>query len=474
MADRLSCSLPGDIIEQGIFRIVTVEQTLGKLLQEKRYSAIRDVLVTMNPADIAAVFNGVQREQLPLLFRLLPKELAAETFVEMEPETQELLIHGFSDSELHEVVDELYVDDAVDIVEEMPANVVKRILAQASPDMRKEINEILRYPENSTGSIMTTEYISLRPDMTVTQAFERIMRTGVDKETIYTCYVTKERQLLGLVTVKDLLLCPDKSTKVEKLMNPHVITVSTLTDQEETARMLAKYNFLAMPVVDSGGRMVGIVTFDDAMDVLQEEVTEDIEIMGGMTPSDKTYMRSSPLDLFRHRIPWLLLLMVSATFTGMIITRFENALAAQVVLTAFIPMLMDTGGNSGSQSSVTVIRAISLGEVDFMDLAAVVWKEIRSSVMCGIALACACFGKIMLIDRLLLHNTDVTVLVALVVCFTMVLTVMVAEMIGCTLPIIAKRLGFDPAVMASPFITTIVDAVSLLLYFGIASILLFP
>ena len=453
---------------------VTVEQTLGKLLQEKRYSAIRDVLVTMNPADIAAVFNGVQREQLPLLFRLLPKELAAETFVEMEPETQELLIHGFSDSELHEVVDELYVDDAVDIVEEMPANVVKRILAQASPDMRKEINEILRYPENSTGSIMTTEYISLRPDMTVTQAFERIMRTGVDKETIYTCYVTKERQLLGLVTVKDLLLCPDKSTKVDKLMNPHVITVSTLTDQEETARMLAKYNFLAMPVVDSGGRMVGIVTFDDAMDVLQEEVTEDIEIMGGMTPSDKTYMRSSPLDLFRHRIPWLLLLMVSATFTGMIITRFENALAAQVVLTAFIPMLMDTGGNSGSQSSVTVIRAISLGEVDFMDLAAVVWKEIRSSVMCGIALACACFGKIMLIDRLLLHNTDVTVLVALVVCFTMVLTVMVAEMIGCTLPIIAKRLGFDPAVMASPFITTIVDAVSLLLYFGIASILLFP
>ena len=452
---------------------VTVEQTLSKLLQEKRYSAIRDVLVTMNPADIAAIFNEVPREQLPLLFRLLPKELAAETFVEMEPETQELLIHGFSDSELHEVVDELYVDDAVDIVEEMPANVVKRILAQASPGMRKEINEILRYPENSTGSIMTTEYISLRPDMTVTQAFERITRTGVDKETIYTCYVTKERQLLGLVTVKDLLLCPDKSTKVEELMNPHVITVSTLTDQEETARMLSKYDFLAMPVVDSGGRMVGIVTFDDAMDVLQEEVTEDIEIMGGMTPSDKTYMRSSPLDLFRHRIPWLLLLMVSATFTGMIITRFENALAAQVVLTAFIPMLMDTGGNSGSQSSVTVIRAISLGEIDFLDLAAVVWKEIRSSVMCGIALACACFGKIMLIDRLLLHNTDVTVMVALVVCFTMVLTVMVAEMIGCTLPIIAKRLGFDPAVMASPFITTIVDAVSLLLYFGIASALLF-
>ena len=452
---------------------VTVEHTLSKLLQEKRYAAIRDVLATMNPADIAAVFNEVQSEQRPLLFRLLPKELAAETFVEMDPETQEQLIHGFSDSELHEVVDELYVDDAVDIVEEMPANVVKRILAQVSPDMRKEINEILQYPENSTGSIMTTEYISLRPDMTVTQAFERITRTGVDKETIYTCYVTKERQLLGLVTVKDLLLCLDKSTKIEDLMNPNVITVTTLTDQEETARKLSKYNFLAMPVVDSDGRMVGIVTFDDAMDVLQEEVTEDIEIMGGMTPSDKTYMRSSPVDLFRHRIPWLLLLMVSATFTGMIITNFENALAAQVVLTAFIPMLMDTGGNSGSQSSVTVIRAISLGEVDFRDLAAVVWKEIRSSVMCGIALACACFGKIMLIARLLLHNTDVTVAVALVVCCTMVLTVMVAEMIGCTLPIIAKKLGFDPAVMASPFITTIVDAVSLLLYFGIATLLLF-
>ena len=452
---------------------VTVEHTLSKLLQEKRYAAIRDVLATMNPADIAAVFNEVQSEQRPLLFRLLPKELAAETFVEMDPETQEQLIHGFSDSELHEVVDELYVDDAVDIVEEMPANVVKRILAQVSPGMRKEINEILQYPENSTGSIMTTEYISLRPDMTVTQAFERITRTGVDKETIYTCYVTKERQLLGLVTVKDLLLCPDKSTKIEDLMNPNVITVTTLTDQEETARKLSKYNFLAMPVVDSDGRMVGIVTFDDAMDVLQEEVTEDIEIMGGMTPSDKTYMRSSPVDLFRHRIPWLLLLMVSATFTGMIITNFENALAAQVVLTAFIPMLMDTGGNSGSQSSVTVIRAISLGEVDFKDMAAVVWKEIRSSVMCGIALACACFGKIMLIDRLLLHNTDVTVTVALVVCCTMVLTVMVAEMIGCTLPIIAKKLGFDPAVMASPFITTIVDAVSLLLYFGIATLLLF-
>ena len=454
-------------------RTFTIEGTLFALLEGKKYSTIKDILVTMNPSDVAAVFEDMEEDRLPLLFRLLPKEEAAETFVEMDPELQELLIRGFSDSELREVIDELYVDDAVDIVEEMPANVVRRILSQADPEMRKQINEILRYPENSAGSIMTTEYVSLRPAMTVGESITRIRRTGVDKETIYTCYVTKERQLLGLVTVKDLLLCPDKSTKVEELMNPHVITVSTLTDQEETARMLSKYDFLAMPVVDSGGRMVGIVTFDDAMDVLQEEVTEDIEIMGGMTPSDKTYMRSSPLDLFRHRIPWLLLLMVSATFTGMIITRFENALAAQVVLTAFIPMLMDTGGNSGSQSSVTVIRAISLGEIDFLDLAAVVWKEIRSSVMCGIALACACFGKIMLIDRLLLHNTDVTVMVALVVCFTMVLTVMVAEMIGCTLPIIAKRLGFDPAVMASPFITTIVDAVSLLLYFGIASALLF-
>lgn len=452
---------------------VTVESTLDALLAEKKYPTIRDILITMNPADIASVFDSMEEERLPLLFRLLPKELAAETFVEMEPDAQELLIRGFSDSELREVVDELYVDDAVDIVEEMPANVVRRILSQADPQMRKDINEILRYPENSAGSIMTTEYVSLRPDMTVEESILRIRRTGVDKETIYTCYVTRDRLLLGLVTVKDLLLAQDDSTEIGELMETNVISVSTQTDQEEVARMLSKYNFLALPVVDGENRMVGIVTFDDAMDVMEDEATEDMEIMGGMTPSDKTYLRSTTFDLFKHRIPWLMLLMVSATFTGLIITKFEHALAAQVALTAFIPMLMDTGGNSGSQSSVTVIRALSLGELSFSDIGRVIWKEIRTAVLCGIALAAACFLKILLVDRLLMGNEDVSIMVALVVCITMALTVLVAKVIGCSLPMLAKKVGFDPAVMASPFITTIVDALSLLIYFGTA-ILLIP
>ncbi len=452
---------------------VTVESTLDALLAEKKYPTIRDILITMNPADIASVFDSMEEERLPLLFRLLPKELAAETFVEMEPDAQELLIRGFSDSELREVVDELYVDDAVDIVEEMPANVVRRILSQADPQMRKDINEILRYPENSAGSIMTTEYVSLRPDMTVEESILRIRRTGVDKETIYTCYVTRDRLLLGLVTVKDLLLAQDDSMEIGELMETNVISVSTQTDQEEVARMLSKYNFLALPVVDGENRMVGIVTFDDAMDVMEDEATEDMEIMGGMTPSDKTYLRSTTFDLFKHRIPWLMLLMVSATFTGLIITKFEHALAAQVALTAFIPMLMDTGGNSGSQSSVTVIRALSLGELSFSDIGRVVWKEIRTAVLCGVALAAACFLKILLVDRLLMGNEDVSIMVALVVCITMALTVLVAKVIGCSLPMLAKKVGFDPAVMASPFITTIVDALSLLIYFGTA-ILLIP
>ncbi len=454
-------------------RTFTIEGTLTALLEGKKYSTIKDILVTMNPSDVAAVFEDMEEDRLPLLFRLLPKEEAAETFVEMDPELQEMLIRGFSDSELREVVDELYVDDAVDIVEEMPANVVRRILSQADPEMRKQINEILRYPENSAGSIMTTEYVSLRPAMTVGESITRIRRTGVDKETIYTCYVTKDRNLIGMVTVKDLLLAQDDDTPVSEIMDTNVISVNTHADQEEVAQMLSKYNFLALPVVDSDNRMVGIITFDDAMDVLEEETTEDIEIMAGITPSDKTYLRSTPIDLFRHRIPWLLLLMVSATFTGMIITHFESALAELVVLTAFIPMLMDTGGNSGSQSSVTVIRAISLNELEFSDLATVIWKEIRTAVLCGCALAAACFAKVMLVDRLLLGNTEVSVLVAGVVCATMALTVLVAKIVGCTLPMLAKKLGFDPAVMASPFITTIVDALSLLIYFGIASAILF-
>ena len=454
-------------------RNVTLEKTMRSLLDGKKYPTLKDILVTLEPADIAAVFGELDEERIPLLFRLLPKELAAETFAELEPESQELLIRGISDKELHEIINELYVDDAVDLVEEMPANVVKRILAQADPQMRKEINEILRYPENSAGSIMTTEYVSLRPTMTVAEAIARIRKTGVDKETIYTCYVTEGRKLLGTVSVKDLLLASDDARPVSEIMDENVISVTTLTDQEDVAQMLSKYNFLALPVVDNDGRMVGIVTFDDAIDVLVEETTEDIEKMAGMLPSEKTYLRSSAVDLFKYRIPWLMLLMVSATFTGMIITGFESALAAQVVLTAFIPMLMDTGGNSGSQASVTIIRALSLGELELNDLPRVVWKEIQTAVLCGLALATLCFAKIMLFDRLLLGNTDITVLTAFVVCFTMSVTVLIAKMVGCTLPMLAKRVGFDPAVMASPFITTIVDALSLLVYFGIASALLF-
>ncbi len=452
---------------------VTMDTMLTTLLEEKKYSTIRDILSTMNPADIAAVFEDLEPDRLPLLFRLLPKELAAESFVEMEPENQALLIRGFSDLELREVLDELYVDDAVDIVEEMPANVVKRILAQAAPEMRTEINRILRYPENSAGSIMTTEYVSLRPNMTVGESIARIRRTGVDKETIYTCYVIEDRSLVGTVTVKDLLLAQDDDITIDLIMQPNVISVNTNTDQEEVAHMLSKYNFLALPVVDGENRMVGIVTFDDAMDVIEDEVTEDMEIMGGMTPSDRPYLRSSAIVLFKHRFPWLLLLMISATFTGLIITGFEDALAAQVVLTAFIPMLMDSGGNSGSQSSVSVIRAISLGELEFSDLPKVLWKECQTAILCAAGLAAVCFGKIMLVDHFILHNPDVTIAVALVVSLTLALTICIAKVVGGLLPMISEKLGFDPAVMASPLITTVVDALSLIIYFLIASSVLF-
>ena len=453
-------------------RFEIVEQAIEKMMDEKKYATARDILVTMNPADIAAVFTALEEERLPVLFRLLPKELAAETFVEMEAEEQELLIRTFSDNELKAVVDELYADDAAALVEEMPANVVKRILKQADPEMRKSINLILRYPENSAGSLMTTEYVSLRPDMTVEESILRIRRQGVDKETIYTCYVTKDRKLLGIITVKDLLLAQDDEMLVEDIMLTNLISVTTHTDQEEVARMFSKYDFLALPVVDNENRMVGIVTFDDAMDVLEEETTEDMEIMGGMLPSENTYLRSSVWELFRNRIPWLLLLMVSATFTGMIITSFEGALAAQAALTAFIPMLMGTGGNSGSQSSVTIIRALSLEEVVFSDILKVVWKEIRTAVLCGLALAVVCFGKIWLVDRMMMGNYDITLEVNFVVCLALFVTVLVAKVVGGVLPMVAKLIRLDPAVMASPFITSIVDALSLLVYFLFAQAIL--
>ena len=454
-------------------RFEIVEKALLKMLEDKKYATLRDILVTMNPSDIAGIFNGLENDRIPLMFRLLPKELAAETFVEMEPDDQELLIRGFSDNELKEVLDELYVDDAADLVEEMPANVVKRILKQANPEMRSAINQILQYPDYTAGSIMTTEYVSLRPTMTVEEAILRIRRQGVDKETIYTCYVTgPDRTLIGFVTVKDLLLAEDDEMLIQDIMLTNLIFVNTRTDQEQVAHMLSKYNFLALPVVDGEGRMVGIVTFDDAMDVLEEEATEDMELMSGMTPSEKPYLKSTPFELFKNRIPWLMLMMVSATFTGLIMTAFEDALAAQIALSAFIPMLMGTGGNSGSQSSVTVIRGLSLGELEFRDLGEIIWKELRTALMCGIALAVVCFAKIWLIDHLLFGNNNITLLVDLVVCCALCVTVIVAKIVGCLLPIGAKALKLDPAVMASPFISTIVDALSLLVYFLFANLIL--
>ena len=437
-------------------RFEIMEKALLQMLTDKKYATLRDILVTMNPNDIAGLFSGLEEKQIPLLFRLLPKELAAETFVEMETEAQELLIRGFSDNELKEIIDELYADDAADLVEEMPANVVKRILRQADPEMRNAINQLLRYEENTAGSIMTTEYVSLRPNMTVEEAILRIRRQGVDKETINTCYVTHHRTLIGMVTVKDLLLAPDDEMLISELMFTNLISVTTQTDKEEAARMLSKYNFLALPVVDGENRMVGIVTFDDAMDVMEE----------------KTYLRSSSFELFKNRVHLLMILMVSATFTGLIITAFEGALAAQVALTAFIPMLMGTGGNSGSQSSVTVIRALSLDELQLKDLWRVLWKELRTAVLCGIALAVVCFVKILLVDRLMMGNADITLMVDAVVCLTLAVTVVIAKLVGSALPLAAKALHLDPAVMASPFISTIVDALSLLVYFLFAKALL--
>ena len=453
-------------------RFELVQKALETMLEEKKYATLRDILITMNPADIAALFSSTEETKIPLLFRLLPKELAAETFVEMETEEQELLIKSFSDNELKEIVDELYVDDAAALVEEMPANVVKRILRQADPEMRSSINQILRYPENSAGSMMTTEYVSLRPAMTVEESILRIRRQGVDKETIYTCYVTEGRKLVGIVTVKDLLLAEDDETCVKDMMETNLISVTTHTDQEEVAKMFSKYDFLALPVVDMENRMVGIVTVDDAIDVLEDEATEDMEKMGGILPSEKTYIRSSAWELFKNRIPWLLLLMVSATFTGMIITSFEDALAVQVVLTAFIPMLMGTGGNSGSQSSVTIIRALSLDELRLADLPRVVWKEIRTAVLCGLVLAVVCYLKLWLVDGKLLGNGDITPQVNLVVCLALFVTVLSAKIVGAVLPMAAKALKLDPAVMASPFITSIVDALSLLVYFLFANLIL--
>lgn len=449
-----------DYIEE----IEDIEEQIEELLKNRKFAALSKILKELNPADVAALMHSMPEEDLPVVFRILPKELAAETFAELDGDVQELLIKSFSDKELRAVMDELFVDDAVDMIEEMPANVVSRILRNTDADTRKVINSILKYPEDSAGSIMTIEYVYLRKDMTVKDAFRQIRQVGVDKETIYTCYVTENRKLIGTITVKDLLLSADDCV-IEDIMDSHVIFVDAYEDKEIVAENFRKYGLLAMPVVDKEERLVGIVTFDDAMDVIQEENTEDIEKMAAIMPTDKPYLKTGVFETWKKRIPWLLLLMVSATFTSSILSHFEEALAAQSVLIAFIPMLMDTGGNAGGQASVTIIRGLSLNEISMGDILRIIWKEIRVAVICGITLAVVSFGKVLLIDR-------VSLTVAAVISATMLMTVLVAKVVGCTLPVLAKRIGFDPAVMASPFITTIVDALSLVIYFKIATLVL--
>ena len=439
-----------------------------QMMEEKRFARLRELLSDFPAADIAELFLDIPDDKDPLLFRILPKEMAADVFVEMDTDAQERLLYSFSDRELGEVFSELYMDDTVDIIEEMPANVVARILRLTPPEARRQINELLKYPEDSAGSVMTTELVRLRKDMTVEDAFLAIRRVAIDRETVYTCYVTDERRRLeGVITVKTLLLS-EPDAPLSEIMEENVVSVETHADREEVALMFNKYGFLALPVVDAENRLVGIITVDDALDVMHEEAEEDFAVMAAVTPTEEPYLRTGVFRIFVSRIPWLLILMLSATFTGMIISGFESALAACVALTAFIPMLMGTGGNSGSQSSTTVIRGISLGEIEFKDTVRVLFKELRVSVLCGICLAAATFLKVMLVDAYLMGNPQVTPTVALVVSLTLLVTVVAAKLIGCILPILAKQVHLDPAVMASPFITTLVDAVSLLVYFAVA------
>lgn len=455
------------------FDMEDVVSTISSLYHQKKYSEIREILMEENPTDVAAIFNEFPDEQSNLFFRLLPKEEAAETFVELDDDTQEAMIRAFSDTELREVLDELYLDDTVDIIEEMPATIVKRILKNTDAKTRASINTLLKYPKDSAGAIMTPEFVDLKKYDTVEDAFKRIRRTGVDKETIYTCYVTDgSRHLIGVTTVKELLL-HEYEDEIGEFMETNVICVNTHDDQENAAKLLDKYDFLALPVVDMENRLVGIITVDDAIDVLQEENTEDIHKMNAIVHNtEKPYLKIGVFDIWKARIPWLMLLMVSATFTGMIITSFEDKLASLIVLTSFIPMLMDTGGNTGGQASVTIIRALSLNEIGMKDIFKVIWKEIRVALCCGLSLSAVCFVKILLIDKWLFHTPGITLKVDLVVSLTLLIEVVFAKIVGCSLPIIAKKLKFDPAVMSSPFITTIVDALSLLIYFGLSTSIL--
>ena len=441
---------------------VVVDQ-LDELIEKRNFAAIKELLKDMEPMDISLVLQEFPKK-IAILFRVLPKDLAAEVFVEMDSENQEVLLSSFTDTELKEVLDEIYIDDTVDIIEEMPANVVMRILLNSDAESRKAINDILNYPDDSAGSIMTTEYVK--------DALKRIRRTGIDKETIYTCYVTTpNRQLLGYVTAKQLLLS-DEDMVISEIMDTNIIYVHTHEDKEVVAKEMSKYDLLALPVVDKENRLVGIVTVDDAIDVIEEEATEDIEKMAAMLPSDKPYLATSVFEIWKQRIPWLLLLMFTATFTSQIITGFEDKLKAVAVLTAFIPMLMGSGGNAGGQTSVTIIRGLALEEIRLRDIFKIIFKELCVSLFCGVALGVATFAKMFLIDKWLLGNDQITVKVALTVSLTIVLVIIVAKLVGCILPVLAKRIGLDPAVMASPFITTVVDAISLLVYFGIATVII--
>lgn len=447
-------------------RIEELEIQIKDLLNNKKYHQIRELLVDLNEADIAEIIETIDnREDVVRLFRLLPKDSAADVFSYIPVEYEQMIIESLTNREIGQIMNDLYSDDAVDMLEEMPANVVKRVLAATDKETRQDINSLLKYPEDSAGSIMTVEFVDLRAYMSVSDAIERIRQIGLDKETINVCYVTDARKhLLGIVTLREIILASEDEN-IKALMTENVITVHTLDDQEEVAKQFQKYDFAAMPVVDNENRLVGIITVDDVMDILEEEATEDIEMMAAITPTDQPYMKTSVFETYKKRIPWLLLLMISASITGKIIQGFETALSTYVILTAFIPMLMDTGGNCGSQASVSVIRALSLDEVEFKELPMVIWKEMKVSIIVGGTLAIANFVKILLIDQ-------TTTLVAFVVCLTLFVTVVVAKLVGCILPILADKIGFDPAVMASPFITTIVDALSLLVYFNVAGIFL--
>ena len=446
--------------------IDTLKTMLANLDDAKKYQSLRDVMETLPAPDLAAVFEDLPAEKLPVLFRLCPKDLAADVFAELTPAAQQQLIDGLTDTELKAVVDELFVDDATDLVEEMPANVVKRILAQADPATRRMINELLKYPEDSAGGVMTTELMALRPDMTVAQAMDTIRENGFDKETINNCYVTdSSRRLVGVVSLRALVLAKNTEEPIKDLMDSNVVSVSTTTDQEDVSKLFEKYGFLAIPVVDAENRLVGIVTIDDAISILQDEASEDIAKMNAIGPSDKPYFKQSMWDLYKSRAPWLLFLMISATFSSLVIRGYEDALAAVTVLTAYIPMLTDAGGNAGSQSTSTIIRGMAVGDIQPHELPRILWRESRVALLCGGTLAVCNFAKMLLFDR-------IAAPVALVVCLTLICTLLLSQIIGGILPVVAEKLHVDPAVMASPLITTIVDTTTLLIYFNIAKALL--